>query len=75
MEVNDRVNKEVQELNKDLSDHEKIKRIRLVKEEWSPDTGELSPTVKLKRRKLYERYDFLLTDIYSVGKGEMDFSE
>jgi long-chain acyl-CoA synthetase len=74
-EVNDRVNQEVQELNKDLADHEKIKRIRLVKEEWSPDTGELSPTVKLKRRLLYEKYESLMAEIYSVGKGEVDFSE
>ncbi len=74
-EVQDRFQQEVSDLNKDLSDHEKIKRIRLVKEEWSPDTGELSPTVKLKRRILNERYADQLADIYSAGKGEIDFSE
>jgi long-chain acyl-CoA synthetase len=74
-EVQDRFRQEVNELNRDLGEHEKIKRIRLVKEEWSPDTGELSPTVKLKRRILNERYADVLTDIYSAGKGEIDFSE
>ncbi len=74
-EVQDRVQQEVQELNKDLSEHERIKRIRLVKEEWSPETGELSPTAKLKRRTLYETYNSLLAEIYSVGKGPTDFSE
>ena len=46
-EVQDRFREEVNELNKQLGEHEKIKRIRLVKEEWGPDSGELSPTHKL----------------------------
>jgi len=74
-DVQDRFQQEVNELNRELGEHEKIKRIRLVKEEWSPETGELSPTQKLKRRKLYERYSELLVDIYSAGKGKVDFSE
>lgn len=74
-EVQDRFHQEVHELNKDLAEHERIKRIRLVQEEWSMETGELSPTAKLKRRNLYETYEALLTEIYSVGKGLTDFSE
>jgi long-chain acyl-CoA synthetase len=74
-EIQDRVQQEIRELNKDLSEHESIKRIRLVEEEWTAESGELSPTAKLKRRKLYETYDHLLTEIYSVGKGATDFSE
>jgi long-chain acyl-CoA synthetase len=74
-EVNDRINKEVKELNKDLGDHEKIKRIRLVKEEWTPEGGQLSPTAKLKRRVLNEAYESVLSEIYAAGKGEIDFSE
>ncbi len=74
-DVQDRVQQEIKELNKELSEHEGIKRIRLVEEEWSSETGELSPTAKLKRRKLYETYEHLLTEIYSVGKGTTDFSE
>ena len=74
-DVQDRFRKEVNEMNRELGEHEKIKRIRLVKEEWSPDTGELSPTQKLKRRIVYDRYADLLTSIYAAGKGEVDFSE
>lgn len=68
-EVVDRFQQEVDETNKSLGDHEKIKRIRLVQEEWSPQTGEMSQILKLKRRVLYERYGGILHDIYSVGKG------
>jgi long-chain acyl-CoA synthetase len=74
-DVQERVQDEVKELNKDLGEHERIKRIRLVEEEWTAESGELSPTAKLKRRKLYETYEHLLAEIYSVGKGTTDFSE
>jgi long-chain acyl-CoA synthetase len=57
---------EVNILNKQLGQAEKIKRFRLVHEEWSPLTGELSPTLKLKRRLLVEKYSYLLKEIFSV---------
>jgi long-chain acyl-CoA synthetase len=67
-EVVDRYQEEVNEINKSLGDHEKIKRIRLVPEEWSTQTGEMSQVFKLKRRVLNERYSSILQEIYSVGK-------
>jgi len=69
-EVNDRFQREVNNVNKLLGEHEKIKRIRLVKDEWSTNTGELSPTLKLKRKPLYEKYEPILKEIYSAGKSE-----
>jgi long-chain acyl-CoA synthetase len=63
-----RYQREVNEMNKDLGQTEHIKRFRLVKEEWSPQTGELSPTLKLKRRFLYNKYTDILSEIYSVQK-------
>ncbi|HKK69212.1 MAG TPA: hypothetical protein VJ946_13405 [Bacteroidales bacterium] len=51
-------------MNKDLGEHEKIKRFRLVCEEWSPQSGELSPTLKLKRKVIMQKYDALLREIY-----------
>ena len=51
-EVIERFNREVKEVNKSLGEHEQIKRFRLVTEEWTPQTGELSPTLKLKRNYL-----------------------
>jgi len=69
-DVADRFQREVNEVNKSLGEHEKIKRIRLVKDEWSTATGELSPTLKLKRKPLYEKYEAILKEIYSAGKSE-----
>jgi long-chain acyl-CoA synthetase len=69
-QVIDRFQREVNNVNKFLGEHEKIKRIRLVKDEWTANTGELSPTLKLKRKPLYEKYEPILKEIYSAGKSE-----
>lgn len=60
--------KEVQQINKTLGLHEEIKRFRLVCAEWSPATGELSPTLKLRRNIVAEKYKNLIDEIYSVQK-------
>lgn len=61
---------EVEAINKQLGDFERIKRFRLVADEWSMQTGELSPTLKLKRNSLYERYRDLIEEIFSVDRTE-----
>jgi long-chain acyl-CoA synthetase len=63
-EVIERFSKEVREVNKSLGEYEQIKRFRLVTEEWSPQTGELSPTLKLKRNLIAQNYKELIADIY-----------
>lgn len=64
-----RYQKEVSEINMELGQTERIKRFRLVSDEWSSQTGELSPTLKLKRKFLYEKYAQLIQDIFSVENG------
>jgi long-chain acyl-CoA synthetase len=59
----------VNEMNRQLGMTDQIKRFRLVQEEWSPTTGELSPTLKLKRKFLHEKYEALIREIFSVQKG------
>jgi long-chain acyl-CoA synthetase len=63
-EVIERYNREVREMNKSLGEHEQIKRYRLVTEEWTPITGELSPTLKLKRNYLSQEYKDIIAEIY-----------
>jgi len=63
-----RYQKEVSEINQNLSDHEKIKRFRLVSDEWTAQSGELSPTLKLKRKVLYQKYSEVINEIFSVDK-------
>lgn len=62
------MNKEVAEVNKGLADHEQIKRFRVVPDEWSVTTGELSQTLKLKRKVIYQKYDDICKEIYNYDK-------
>jgi long-chain acyl-CoA synthetase len=68
--VVERYQREVNEMNQKLGATEQIKRFRLVSEEWSPQTGELSPTLKLRRKFLNDKYKTILDEIFSVSKGD-----
>jgi len=56
----------VHEVNRNLGEFEQIKRFRLVTEEWTPQTGELSPTLKLRRNILSDRYRRIINEIYTI---------
>jgi long-chain acyl-CoA synthetase len=71
--VTSRYQRVVNEMNKVLGQTEQIKRFRLVWEEWTSNTGELSPTLKLRRKFLTQRYEKLIEEIFSVQK--YDISE
>ncbi len=62
--------KEVAKFNRLIGKHEEIKRFRLVCEPWTSSTGELSPTLKLRRRVLYKKYANIIREIYSYSKDE-----
>jgi long-chain acyl-CoA synthetase len=55
---------EIDRLNKKLSLHERVSRFRLVEDEWTPATGELSPTLKLRRQFILDKYQELIARIY-----------
>ena len=67
-EVVAQIQREVNTINKTLGSHEQISRIRLVCEEWTPNSGELSPTLKLRRNMVAVKYQKLINDIYSVSR-------
>lgn len=58
-------NKEIREFSKELASHEKIRDFRLVSNEFTIETGELTPTLKVKRRIIEEKYKHLIDDIFS----------
>lgn len=51
-----RFQKEVDKINPQLGNHRQLKKFQLVSSEWTPETGELSPTLKVKRRYLNDKY-------------------
>ncbi len=54
----------VREVNGSLANFETLKRFRVVAEEWTQETGELTPSMKLKRRVLTERYAGVIAELY-----------
>jgi len=63
----------VQEVNGSLANFESLKRFRVTAEEWSQETGELTPSMKLKRRVITERYAAVIDALYAdeaTSRGE-----
>lgn len=61
-----RIGKEVERLNQNLGKWEQIKKFELTPDQWSIDAGHLTPTMKLKRKVIREKYNHLYTKIYSA---------
>ena len=57
--------KQVEEVNKTLARYETIKRFVILPEELSIEGGELTPTMKLKRRVIYQKYANEIERLYA----------
>ena len=69
-----RVRREVQEAveagNRQLARVEQIKRFAILGEEWTPESEELTPTMKLKRRTILERHAEIIERLYADEPAE-----
>ena len=55
-ETNKKVEDSLIKINKESDNYKKIKKIVFVKEEWNPENNLTTPTLKIKRAKIDERY-------------------
>lgn len=62
--VHERINQEVSALNKEYGNWEQIKKFVLLPKEFSIDGDELTPTLKLKRKKILAKYQKEYKSIY-----------
>ena len=60
----ERIIEEIERLNHGFGKWEQVKKIELIQEEMTVETGELTPTLKLKRKFIKEKYKHLLEKIY-----------
>ncbi|HLP51537.1 MAG TPA: long-chain fatty acid--CoA ligase [Chitinophagales bacterium] len=58
------INAEVEKYNKDFGKWEQVKKFHLLNSEWTVEAGELTPTMKVKRKVIYERYSNHVNDLY-----------
>ncbi|MGB5171418.1 MAG: long-chain fatty acid--CoA ligase [Eudoraea sp.] len=62
--VIERYQKEVDAANEQFAKWEKVKQFRLTKDVWTVDQGQLTPTMKLRRKVIKEKYIDLYEQIY-----------
>jgi long-chain acyl-CoA synthetase len=60
----------VKKVNAGLAHWESVKKVGVVAEEWSVEDGELTPSMKLKRRVITEKYKDRIAQFYKDAGGE-----
>jgi len=63
-EVQDEIARAVAEANESVARVEQIKKWVIVPDEWTPDSGEVTPSLKLKRRVVLEKYADQIESMY-----------
>ena len=63
-EVKKRYDREVKKLNEGLGEVEKVKKYILIADEWTIANGILTPTLKVKRKVVMERYNELIDKMF-----------
>jgi long-chain acyl-CoA synthetase len=58
----------VEEVNQNLARFEQLKRVLLVPDEFSPENGALTPTMKLRRRAIEDRYRTQIDELYAQAE-------
>lgn len=60
-----RIQREIDTININLDKIEQVRKFELIADEWSVESGELSPTLKLRRKFIYDKYKDLIEGFYS----------
>jgi long-chain acyl-CoA synthetase len=62
--LSEKINNEIRLHDEKFGKWERVKAIRLTPEVWSVEEGHLTPTMKVKRKVIMEKYQNLIDDIY-----------
>ncbi|MER7758493.1 AMP-dependent synthetase/ligase [Streptomyces sp. NPDC097619] len=63
--IHEEVARAVEAANARLNRTEQIKKYRILASEWGPETGELTPSLKLRRRVVRDRYARIIDEMYA----------
>jgi long-chain acyl-CoA synthetase len=64
------ISKAVKAANQQLAQFEQIRRFRILERDFSIETGELTPTMKVRRKQVIENFRGVINELY-LGKEEM----
>ena len=65
--VVDAIQKQVDEANSQVAQVQQIKKFVVLEKEWTDSSGELTPTLKLKRNVIAEMYSDEIESMYEEG--------
>ncbi|MEQ8524955.1 long-chain fatty acid--CoA ligase [Gracilimonas sp.] len=65
-----RIQKEIDKVNQELSKWEKVKKFKLLEDQFTIDGGEITPTLKIKRNVINEKYKEQIDSIYAEEEEE-----
>ena len=65
-EIHSFYEKRIAQRQKDLADHEKVKRFRLLPQAFSQEAGEITASLKLRRKFILEKYRTIIDSLYAV---------
>jgi len=63
--VKELIQREIDQVNTDLPHWEQVKKFALITRPWSIETGELTPTLKIKRRVIHEKHADEIQTLYA----------
>lgn len=63
-EVIDCIGRHIEEKNKSLPKYETIKKFRIIEHEFTEESGEMTPTMKIKRNVIFRKYRELIDSMY-----------
>ncbi|WP_373493435.1 long-chain fatty acid--CoA ligase [Aquiflexum sp.] len=64
-EILDKFQKDIDELNKYFGKWEQVKKFKVLNVQWGIETGELTPTMKLKRKVIHQKFAKEIEDLYA----------
>lgn len=67
-QINELLEKEFSQFQKKLANFERIRKFTLLEKPFTIESGEVTPSLKLKRRVIEERYAHLIDDMYKTLK-------
>jgi long-chain acyl-CoA synthetase len=65
VEVNREIREEIKHFNNFFGDYEQVKRYQLIADEWNVNNGILSPTLKIKRKVVANRYADIIEKLFA----------
>ncbi|MEE2778567.1 MAG: long-chain fatty acid--CoA ligase [Acidobacteriota bacterium] len=60
----ERIEETVAQVNGRVAEHERVRRFKLMDREFSLDEGEITPTLKIRRKIVIQRYENIIGDMY-----------